>query len=237
MLDPRAHVTSRKMTKARETLPETIVIPPGCPVARFRVRMTETVVPPLPHVVLNTMMMTTTTTMTSRDWTAGSRDLMIFHEMAIISRSLPETIVVLPSHAATHLRVPKTETGVHPPPGVVPSTVTSRAVMAAPRVLTTSRAMTTMGESLPETIAVHPIPPVARLRVLGIEIVVHPLPDIVRNTRTSTRLEVRAVVTKKASEVDQSTPEAPITLVILSEELIVAKNSLIANVCPVLGTS
>lgn len=236
MLDPRAHVTSRKMTKARETLPETIVIPPGCPVARSRVRMTETVVPPLPHVVLNTMM-TTTTTMTSRDWTAGSRDLVIFHEMATISRSLPETIVVLPSPAATHIRVPKTETGVHPPPGVVPSTVTSREVTAAPRIPVTSRAMTTMGESLPETIAVHPIPPVARLRILGIEIVVHPLPDVVRNSRTSTRLEVRAVVTKKASEVDQSTPEAPITLVILSEELIVAKNSLIANVCPVLGTS
>ncbi|KAH8039046.1 hypothetical protein HPB51_004971 [Rhipicephalus microplus] len=61
MVDPRAHVTSRKMTKARETLPETIVIPPGCPVARFRVRMTETAVPPLPNIVLNTMTTTTTT--------------------------------------------------------------------------------------------------------------------------------------------------------------------------------
>ncbi|KAL3244240.1 hypothetical protein MRX96_018865 [Rhipicephalus microplus] len=169
MVGPRAHVTSRKMTKARETLPETIVIPPGCPVARFRVRMTETTVPPLPNIVLNTM--TTTTTTTSRDSTAGSRDLVTFHEMATIRRSLPETIVVLPSPAATHLRVPKTETVVHLPPGVVPSTVTSREVTAAPRVLTTSRAMTTMGENLPETIAAHPIPPVARLRVLGIEIV------------------------------------------------------------------
>ncbi|KAL1428610.1 hypothetical protein MTO96_002969 [Rhipicephalus appendiculatus] len=201
-------VASREMTKGRETLPETIVVPPGSPVARPRVRMTETAVRPPRDVVLNTMMTTTTTT-TSRDLTAGSRDLVTAHEMTTIGGSLPETIVVLPGPAATHHRVPKTETGVHPPPDVVPSTATSREVTAAPRVLVTSRVMMTIGGSLPETIAVHPISPVARPRVLMTETVVHPLPDVVPNTRTTTRLDVRAVATKKASEVDQSIPETP----------------------------
>lgn len=232
MAAPRAHVTSREMRKGRETLPETMVVLPGSPVARPRVPTTETAVRPRPDVVPNT-----TTTTTSRDLTVDSRDRVTSRETTTIGESLPETIVVHPDPAATHLRVPKTETGVHPPPDVVPNTTISREVTAAPRVLVTSHEMTTVRGVLPETTVVLPISPVARPRVPTTETVVPPLLDIVPKLRTATHPDVMAVATKKASMLDQSIPETPPIPIFLSEDLIVAMNSLTTNVCPVLRTS